>query len=216
MEPRKISSGREDGLILPSLQDIKQRLLVPKTPRILGDHSLNPDLQIQKPHKNAAVLILLLPGSENDFSVLFTQRTRHLSTHAGQVSFPGGRQENSDRDAAHTALREAEEETGLDPASVSIIGHLDSYITRSGYSVSPVIGHTDQIPLWRPDENEVEHIFTVPLSHIFTPGNLTPNNCEDKKNYYTCTYDRFHIWGATAGMLRNFIDAIAETETCLP
>jgi 8-oxo-dGTP pyrophosphatase MutT (NUDIX family) len=216
MEPRKILPGREDGLILPSLQDMRQRLRTPRKPQVLGDHSLNPELHVPAPHKKAAVLILLLPGQENDFSVVFTQRTQHLSTHAGQVSFPGGRREDSDQDAAYTALREAQEEIGLDPASVTVIGGLENYITRSGYSVSPVIGYTEQTPAWKPDQNEVEHIFTVPLSYLSIPGHLAPKNCEDKRNYYTCTYEGFHIWGATAGILRNFIDAILEMEPACP
>lgn len=213
MEPKKLLSDRQNRLILPDLQEIKTRLQTRKPPRILGDHTLNPDMPAFETYKQAAVLILLLPHHGNDFSVVFTQRTLHLSAHAGQVSFPGGRMETTDHDAAHAALRETHEETGLDPSSVRILGQMDSYITRSGFCVSPVIGYAEAIPEWRPDPREVEHIFAVPLSYIAAPENLTPNDCEDKKRYYVCTYEKFRIWGATAGMLKNFIDAIMESET---
>ena len=113
----------------------------------------------------AAVLIPLLL-KEDGLWVLLTQRTNHLRDHAGQISFPGGRMDSEDRSPNDTALRESEEEIGLDPKRVEIIGHLPQYLTVSGYSVTPVVGLVQAQAEYVLDEFEVADVFEVPLSLI--------------------------------------------------
>ena len=109
---------------------------------VRGDHTLNDVPLPKQPWRRAAVLLALLADGD-DISVVFTLRTAHLHAHAGQVSFPGGGAEAHDADAIATALRESHEEIGLDPARVQVLGTLDSYITVSGYEVTPVVGLID-------------------------------------------------------------------------
>ncbi|MDP2206871.1 MAG: CoA pyrophosphatase [Alphaproteobacteria bacterium] len=178
----------------------------------LGDHLLTPDWQTPPPpYRDAAVLIALLPRGD-DLSVVFTQRTSHLTAHAGQVSFPGGGVEPQDFDAVATALREAEEEIGLPRDRVRVLGQLDDYITGTGFLVRPVVGFVPEVPVWQPDDFEVAEIFDVPLSHLSAPGCIFTSSREFRginRHFYACDWDKFHIWGATAGMLKNFIDVIA-------
>lgn len=177
-----------------------------------GDHFLNPDLLPEPPYRDAAVLITLLERGD-DLSVVFTQRTSHLHAHAGQVSFPGGGREPQDESAVQTALREAQEEIGLDPGTVRVLGELDEYITRTGFRVRPIVGYVAEVPAWRPDSFEVEEIFEVPLAYICTPGHLCRQQIEREgrvREFYVCNWEKFHIWGATAGMLRNFLDVVMD------
>lgn len=178
-----------------------------------GDHLLTPEWQTPPPpYRDAAVLIALLPRGD-DLSVVFTQRTSHLTAHAGQVSFPGGGVEPQDFDAAATALREAEEEIGLPQSAVQVLGQLDDYITGTGFLVRPVVGFVPEIPVWKPDDFEVAEIFDVPLSYLSSPGRIFQSSREFRgimRSFYACDWDKFHIWGATAGMLKNFIDVIGD------
>ena len=118
----------------------------------------------------AAVLIPLLL-KDDGLSVLLTQRTNHLRDHAGQISFPGGRMDPEDLSPNDTALRESQEEIGLDPQRVEIIGHLPQYLTVSGYSVTPVVGLVQPQAEYVLDEFEVADIFEVPLNFLLDPAN---------------------------------------------
>jgi 8-oxo-dGTP pyrophosphatase MutT (NUDIX family) len=142
--------------------------------------------------------------------VILTKRTTGLSSHAGQVSFPGGRAEPDDHSTEDTALREAQEEIGLDPGAVTILGRLPDYFTASGFCVTPVIGHIARPPQYRPDEREVADIFHVPLSFLMNPHNhqvrVVPaerSPTGERIQFYAMPYQEFFIWGATAAMLRN-------------
>ncbi len=104
-----------------------------------GDHDLNQDMLPALPLVSAAVLVPIVTHPEG-LTVLFTTRTPHLSAHAGQVSFPGGRVDPGDADEKAAALREAEEEVGLTPAQVRLIGRLDTYVTRTGFRIYPLVG----------------------------------------------------------------------------
>ena len=153
----------------------------------------------------AAVLIPVVahPGG---LTVLFTQRTAHLKSHAGQVSFPGGRAEPGDASAEFTALREAEEEIGLRPASVEVLGRLPDYRTRTGYRVTPVVGLLTPPVAFTPDPHEVAEIFEVPLAFLLDERNRQRRTREfqgQQVGYYVFEYGEKVIWGATAGMLVN-------------
>lgn len=153
----------------------------------------------------AAVLIPLLLKSEG-LSVLLTQRTDHLHDHAGQISFPGGRMDPDDASPHDTALRESEEEIGLDRAAVEIIGHLPQYLTVSGYSVTPVVGFVKPQAEYVLDTFEVADVFEVPLHFLMDPANHQVRVWESdqgSRRFYSMPYENRFIWGATAGMLRN-------------
>jgi 8-oxo-dGTP pyrophosphatase MutT (NUDIX family) len=153
----------------------------------------------------AAVLIPLLQRGEG-LSVLLTQRTDHLHDHAGQISFPGGRMDPGDSSPNDTALRESEEEIGLDRRGVEIIGHLPQYLTVSGYSVTPVVGLVQPQAEYVLDTFEVADVFEVPLHFLMDPVNHQVRVWESdqgSRRFYSMPYENRFIWGATAGMLRN-------------
>ncbi len=158
----------------------------------------------------AAVLVALVERNDG-LSVLFTRRTAHLSQHAGQISFPGGRSETHDVDAIDTALRESEEEIGLDKRAVEILGLLPEYFTVTGYCVTPVVAAIKDLPPLSSDPNEVAEIFEVPLAFLMDGQHhqrrslmMSPPGQELRKRiFYAMPYQDHFIWGATAGMLRN-------------
>ena len=153
----------------------------------------------------AAVLIPLVLKEEG-LSVLLTQRTNHLRDHAGQISFPGGRMDPEDQSPSDTALRESQEEIGLDPKRVEIIGHMPQYLTVSGYSVTPVVGLVQAQAEYVLDEFEVADVFEVPLSFLLDPANHQVRLWQSEqggRRFYSMPYENRFIWGATAGMLRN-------------
>ena len=153
----------------------------------------------------AAVLIPLVLQEEG-LSVLLTQRTNHLRDHAGQISFPGGRMDPGDIDPNDTALRESEEEIGLDRSRVEINGHLPQYLTVSGYSVTPVVGLVQAQAEYPLDEFEVADVFEVPLRFLMDPANHQVRVWQSEqggRRFYAMPYENRFIWGATAGMLRN-------------
>ena len=158
-----------------------------------------------KPLIPAAVLVPLVVH-EDGLNVMLTKRTDHLNNHGGQISFPGGRVDDSDRDALHTALRETEEEVGLHSKDIEIIGELDEYIVGTGYLVNPIIGVIEPPFELTPHEGEVAEVFEVPLEFLITPENMKRHAREFegiKRHYFAITWEKYFIWGATAGMLRN-------------
>jgi 8-oxo-dGTP pyrophosphatase MutT (NUDIX family) len=157
--------------------------------------------------KNAAVLLPIVRRPAG-LGLLLTQRTDHLSNHAGQVSFPGGRAEEQDASPIDTALRETEEEIGLHRRHVEIVGVLPDYITGTGYRITPVVGLVTPPFDLAADPNEVAEIFEVPLSFLMDGANHQRMSIDlpegaGRRSFYAMPYQRFFIWGATAGMLRN-------------
>ena len=176
-----------------------------------GDHDLNPGMQPQGNLTPAAVLVPLV-DRPSGLTVLLTQRTAHLNDHAGQISFPGGRVEPEDPSHQAAALREAEEEVGLPPSHVEVIGTLDYYIVRSGYRVTPVVGFVNPPFEVKPDPFEVAEVFEVPLSFVINTDNHVMESRTDQgveRTFYVLPYENRYIWGATAGMLVNLTDVLA-------
>ena len=159
----------------------------------------------------AAVLVPIIAHPEG-FSVLFTRRTAQLKAHSGQVSFPGGRAEPGDASPRHTALREAQEEIGLPPARVEVLGQLPEYQTRTGFRVTPVIGLIQPPLELVPDAREVDEIFEVPLAFLLDPANYRRESRQlgaRMATYYVIEHHGRTIWGATAGMLLNLYRQLA-------
>ena len=179
--------------------------------RARGDHDLNPELYDERqPLRQAAVLVPLVDHGDH-LTVLLTRRSASLADHAGQISFPGGRIEPDDKDAAAAALREAEEEVGLRPETVRLIGELDTYVVRTGFQVYPLVGLV-ALPLTLSlDRNEVEEVFEVPLGFFLKPGVKERHSRifrGKKRHFFAYPYGSYYIWGATAGMLSNLVEIL--------
>ncbi|HEX2580993.1 MAG TPA: CoA pyrophosphatase [Dongiaceae bacterium] len=190
--------------------DIEKLLAKRNVSRLRGDHDLNPGWRHAegKSFTEAAVLVPLLDHSEG-VRVLLTRRTDNLSDHPGQISFPGGRRDSGDVDAAGTALREAQEEIGLDPRHVEIIAELDPYRTRTGFLVYPIVGFVNPLAALYPNPLEVAEIFDVPLAHILDPNARVEDSHlfeGQLRYYYAYLWQTYYIWGATAGMLANLAE----------
>lgn len=178
--------------------------------RVRGDHDGNEGLRPSGPLRDAAVLVPLIDRPEG-LTVLLTRRTAHLANHAGQISFPGGRVEPDDADREATALREAAEEVGLDPARVEVLGDLDLYLTRTGFQVVPVVALVHPPFTLTPDPCEVAATFEVPLAFILDPANRQRQSREfqgAQRHFWVFPYADHFIWGATAGMLVNLCDVL--------
>ncbi len=179
------------------------------------------DLFIDRAPRAAAVLVPLVLRPQG-LQVLLTRRTDHLHDHAGQVSFPGGRQDPEDADAVATALREADEEVGLAPGQVEVIGRLPDYTTVTRYVVTPVVGVVDPAHTLRLDAFEVAEAFEVPLAFLMDPAHHRRHRFEVSpgvhRQFLSMPWspdprgqpERFFIWGATAAMLRNLYHLLAE------
>ena len=173
-----------------------------------------PEVRIEKklqtafdPPTPASVLIPII-AREHGLSMLLTRRTDHLHDHPGQVCFPGGRVEKADDSAIDTALRETEEEVGLDRRYVDVIGSMPEYITATGYRVTPIVSIIDPLFQIKPDPYEVAEVFEVPLSYLMDGMNHQRIVAEfppgmRNRSFYAIPYEKYFIWGATAGMLRN-------------
>jgi 8-oxo-dGTP pyrophosphatase MutT (NUDIX family) len=144
-------------------------------------------------------------------TILFTKRTPHLNDHAGQIAFPGGRIEPTDPDAVAAALREAEEEVGLPTRQVEMLGRLDTYVTRTGFEVTPCVGFVAPPERFRPDPFEVAEVFEVPLGFFRDPASrkLESRIFQGRQRFfYAYPWGDHYIWGATAGMLNNLIEVL--------
>ena len=158
----------------------------------------------------AAVLVPLVAHTDG-VSLLMTQRTAHLRDHGGQISFPGGRIEPDDGSPEQAALRETFEEVGLAPELISVIGQLDTYETRTGFEVFPIVGVLEPGFEVVPDKFEVASVFEVPLSFVLDPDNHAVEEKVFKgieRRFYVLQYEQHRIWGATAGMLVNLYEAL--------
>jgi 8-oxo-dGTP pyrophosphatase MutT (NUDIX family) len=182
---------------MPTADLLRQRLAGPRQLQAVEEDAVPARLT------SAAVLVPVIERPEG-LTVLFTQRTAHLNDHAGQVSFPGGRCEVTDASPVFTALRETEEEIGLAPELVEILGILPEYRTGTGFSVTPVVGLVRPPFDLAPDSFEVAEVFETPLAFLLDPANHQRHSMEIGgvlRHYYAMPYEGYFIWGATAGML---------------
>lgn len=179
-------------------------LPVPQPP-LGSDFSLSGLAPAPEAWRPAAVLVPLI-RREPGMTVLLTQRTEDMPSHAGQIAFPGGRQQAEDADAVATALRETEEEVGLGRQFVDVIGPVDHYRTGTGYEITPIVGIVTPGFTTRADPREVADVFEVPLDHFLDERNHRIDSRVwqgRERRYYAMPYGERYIWGATAGMLKN-------------
>ena len=218
-DPRSIAVQGVDAHLEGVAQDrltpsaLRRRFAMP--PVWTPEHSVEKKFEDRKPAA-AAVLIPLVMRTE--LMLLLTQRTTNLSTHAGQIALPGGRTDDTDVDAADTALREASEEIGLPRSHAEVLGTLPLYVTGTAYIITPVVALIEPGFELKPNPHEVADVFEVPLAYLMNPANHRRHSVELDgltREWLSMPYldnsaqqadgvstERF-IWGATAGMLRN-------------
>lgn len=206
-----------DTKVMPfSADDFRRRASMDRGPPGLieyGDHRFNPGHpRFDEPRqlRDAAVLIPVVDhGSEA--SVILTRRADSLRDHSGQVAFPGGRIDPTDASAEAAALREAEEEIGLDGTHVEIVGRMPDYLAASGYRIAPVLSIVRPGFRLTINEHEVDTAFEVPLRFLMDPANHTQNSREFNRQmwtYYDMPYGGQRIWGVTAGIIRTLYERL--------
>ena len=175
-----------------------------------------PELGQSATHRPAAVLVPLVVR-EPELTLMLTRRTDHLHHHPGQISFPGGRVEQGDKDTVDTALRETEEEIGLDRSRVELLGTLPDYLTGTGFCVTPVVGLVHLPFELRLDDFEVAEVFEVPLAHFLDPAHHQRHSQEYQgrvRHFHAMPYGQHYIWGATAGIILSLYHLLTGQERC--
>lgn len=180
-----------------------------------GDYRLNPSAPLMPGVEPAAVrLAAVLIGvveRDGEARVVLTQRTEHLPAHAGQVAFPGGKVEEQDTSPLATALRESEEEIGVEPRHVTPLGVLPAYQTATGFRIVPVVASLDAAMRIVPDPREVADVFEVPLSFLMDPVNHQRRSREwngRRRYFFAIPYGERYVWGVTAGIIRELYEQI--------
>jgi 8-oxo-dGTP pyrophosphatase MutT (NUDIX family) len=168
------------------------------------------DLIVRGGLRDAAVLIPVVDRREGA-SVILTKRTEKLRSHSGQVAFPGGRIDPTDPTPEYAALRETEEEIGLAPSYIEVVGRMPDYVSGSGFRIAPILS------VVRPDfrlsinPDEVDDAFEVPLAFLMDPRNHTRDSRiwqERERYFYTMPFGERHIWGVTAGIIRTLYERL--------
>lgn len=174
-----------------------------------SDYDLNPDIAPDRGStriadlKPAAVLVPIIARPEK--TLLLTERTAHLAAHAGQIAFPGGKIETHDSGPLAAALREANEEIGLDTRFISPLGYLEPYRTGTGYLITPLVALVEPGFTLDPDPSEVAAVFEVPLPFLMDANNHridSRNWLGAERRFYAMPFEQHYIWGATAGIIR--------------
>ncbi|MBL4891547.1 MAG: CoA pyrophosphatase [Rhizobiaceae bacterium] len=179
----------------------------------VGDFTQNPDLRkwvMSKATKDAAILMPLVER-QGEVSLLLTKRADKLSSHSGQIAFPGGKIDADDAGPEAAALREAHEEVSLATDQVEILGRLPDYYTGSGYKIAPIIGIMNANAVVEANPDEVDYIFEVPLSFLMNPDNHVRGSRifeGRERHFFEMPFGEHYIWGITAGMIRVLYDRL--------
>ncbi|CAA7615324.1 NTP pyrophosphohydrolase including oxidative damage repair enzyme [Candidatus Terasakiella magnetica] len=226
MEQRNILSTGEAGSFRLTHDTIRHRLALGHDPRGRSDAALEAlvnggalrpgdPFDTETEPTPAAVLVPLVEHADG-LTVMLTKRTAHLAHHPGQISFPGGRLEPGDKgDFVTCALRETEEEVGLPPHRVQVVGRLDDYVTGTGFIITPLVGLIEPPFELSPDSFEVDSVFEVPLAFILDQANhqLQTRMVHGRQRpFWALTWEDKLIWGATAGILVNLSEVLTGHE----
>ena len=194
------------------ITNIKSNLL--KYGSCSSDFDLNPDIDLDQKFNflEASVLIPILTFKK-DLEILLTKRSNSLKNHPGQIAFPGGKKDQIDSSPIETALRETQEEVGLNPENVEIIASLPSHKTATGFVIKPYLGLINQPFSETLRQGEVDEIFTVPYEYILNEENFSIQTRKwngSQRSYYVVPYGPYYIWGATARILLNLSRALSQ------
>ena len=194
------------------ITNIKSNL--PKYGSCSSDFDLNPDMNLDQKFNflEASVLIPILTFKK-DLEILLTKRSNNLKNHPGQIAFPGGKKDQSDSSPIETALRETQEEVGLNPKNVEIIASLPSHKTATGFVIKPYLGLINQPFSETLRQGEVDEIFTVPYEYILNEKNFSIQTRKwngSQRSYYVVPYGPYYVWGATARILLNLSRALSQ------
>lgn len=164
----------------------------------------------------ASTLTLLIRKSDGMDYILFNKRTDMVEHHKGQICFPGGRQDDDDEDLIFTAKRETHEEMGIRPGAIQVLGQLGEIFTPTGYKITPFVGRLSKPHIYKPNPFEIDEIFEVSLDYLLSSEAYHTEPREyDRKVYQmpVFTYEDYKIWGATAKILKDLLDAIREIKS---
>lgn len=178
-----------------------------------GDHKLNPDLfaYYEDLEMQAAAVLIPVIDYPEGARVIFTRRASKLRKHSGQIAFPGGSVDAEDGSAEETALRETEEEIGLDRAFVEPVARLPVYLAGTGFRITPVLAVVRPGFALTANPGEVDHIFEVPLGFIMDPAHHLRKSAElagRQRRYYEINFGDYRIWGITAGIVRTIYERL--------
>lgn len=178
-----------------------------------SDFDLNPDVELPKNRKlRAAGVLVPLFEVDRELRLILTKRSSALKHHPGQIAFPGGKVDEGDADVCAAALREADEEIGLSPDNVEVLGTLPTHETVTAFTVTPVLGRVKATFTPSPEAGEVEEVFSVPFAHVSDPAQFSVQSRRwrgQRRYYYTAPYGPYYIWGATARILRGLAERLS-------
>jgi 8-oxo-dGTP pyrophosphatase MutT (NUDIX family) len=196
-------------------RDLARQRLFHLTKEQTGDFLFNPGLRdwVTGQAKTPAAVLIPVVERAGNLSVILTKRTDRMKSHSGQIAFAGGKIDEADGDAVNAALREANEEIGLDPALAEVLGTMPDYLTGSGFRISPVVAMIDGGAELIANPDEVDYIFEVPLGFLMDKANHRTGSREFRgtlRHYLEMPFGDHYIWGVTAGIIRVMHDRLVE------